>query len=79
MVLSPLVSFPGVTNSKTIKNEKRVNKCIRDSKDMMGFIFTLHQTRVLERFQKGVCASGGGCRKKNGTSGSVIWLEQTGK
>lgn len=38
---------------------KRVNMCIRDSKDNMdsGFNITLHQSRNLERFQKG---GGGG-------------------
>lgn len=71
-----------MTNSKTIKNGKPADTGIRDSKDKVdsGLNFALHQTMTLERFQKGVCGgAGGGCRKKNGTSGSVIWLEQMGK
>ena len=57
--------------------------CIRDSKDKRdsGFNFTLHQSRNLERFQKGVCVWGeiGRWKKKNGASGSVIWLEHMEK
>lgn len=32
--ISP-VSFPGVTKGKTIKNEKGISSCVKDSKDKM--------------------------------------------